>query len=247
MNWRGAITVSGAALLGLVLLGSLWRLQGASPRSLRASDGSVHTVPVRPNWNGVLPDNIADQQLPMVRNPHYGVHVVALGKNGSLWHQFQTGPLNTSGGTPTVPMSDWHCLTPNPKLIFGNAPALATNADGRIELFVGYKPDSLDIWQMYQTDPKNPLAWSTPRAPYCDPAQKSCNECLAKAECRKNFWTDGFVWTTSQQSLWLDPSDHKLRLSWRNFDGHVFEMQQSEPNNSSKWPVGSVMYEYVME
>jgi len=200
----------------------------------------------RLRWNSsVLPDNIANQQLPMVRNPNYGVHVIALGKNGSLWHQYQTGPLNTSTGS--VPMSDWQCLTPDPKTIFGNAPAIALNADGRIELFVGYQNDSLDIWQMYQTDAKNPLAWSAPRAPWCDPSEKPCQDCLAKPECKSTFWTEGYIWTTSQQTLWLNPQDQMLRLSWRNFDGHLFEMTQGAPSNSTKWPLGSIMYEKVME
>merc|ERR1712216_840773 len=110
-----------------------------------------------------------------------------------------------------VPMSQWLCLTPNASLVFGNSPAIALNADGHIELFVGYKNDSLDLWQMYQTDPKDPLAWSVPRAPYCDPAMATCRQCLQKPECKATFWTNGFAWTTSQQSLWLDPKDNLLK------------------------------------
>eukprot|EP00930_Biecheleria_cincta_P090164 TRINITY_DN79502_c0_g1_i1.p1 TRINITY_DN79502_c0_g1~~TRINITY_DN79502_c0_g1_i1.p1 ORF type:complete len:252 (+),score=21.49 TRINITY_DN79502_c0_g1_i1:58-756(+) len=232
MKWR--LSRAFAALLGLLKATAGARIAAEQAESVES------------RWNGsVLPDNIQNQQLPIVRNPHYGAHIIALGANGSLWHQFQTGPLNTSSGT--VPMSDWHCLTPDPKLIFGNSPAVALNADGRIELFVGYKNDSLDLWQMYQTDATNPLAWSAPRAPYCDPSDKSCVACLQKPECKSTFWTDGYVWTTSQQTLWLNPQDKKLRLSWRNFDGHVFEMTQGEPSNSTKWPLGSVMYQNVME
>lgn len=196
----------------------------------------------RPHWNGVLPDNIVDQQLPTVRNPHYGMHVIALGKNGSLWHKFQTGPANMSAAIPYVPMSPWHCLTKDPSLIFANSPAIALNADGRIELFVAYKPDSLDIWQMYQTDPKDPLAWSAPRAPYCDPATSSCRRCLAQPACKATFWSDGYAWTTSQQSLWLDPNDKKLRLTWRNFDGYVYEMVQAAPSSSTHWINNALQY-----
>merc|ERR550514_1112507 len=113
-------------------------------------------------------------------------------------------------------MTEWLLLSPptHPNtsgtdlpLIFGNSPAIALNADGRIELFVGYKPDSLDIWQTYQTDAKNPLAWSTPRAPYCDPSMDSCKQCLKQEACRATFWSSAFVWTTSQQYLWLNPQD----------------------------------------
>lgn len=228
----------GGAFVGLVLLpGS--GLDGYGQHAGRALLG---LKPKQPNWIGVLPDNIVDQQLPMVRTPHYGMHVIALGKNGSLFHKYQTGPTNTSVPWPYVPMSDWLCLTPNPSLKFGNSPAIALNADGHIELFVGYLPDSLDIWQMYQTDPKDPLAWSAPRAPYCDPSTASCLKCLAKPECEATFWSNGYAWTTSQQSLWLNPHDQKLRLTWRNFDGHVYEMTQAKPNDSTTWPVDSLQY-----
>mmetsp|Transcript_658 Transcript_658/g.1531 ORF Transcript_658/g.1531 Transcript_658/m.1531 type:complete len:269 (-) Transcript_658:89-895(-) len=209
-------------------------------------------VPVsRPKWNGVLPDNIIDQQLPMVRNPHYGVHIFALGKNGSLFHKYQTGQPNMSDPMAEVPFTKWLSLTPSTykntsgvalPLIFANSPAVALNADGRIELFVAFQPGSLDIWQMYQTDATNPLAWSAIRAPYCDPAFADCRKCLAEPDCRKQFWSSGYLWTTSQQSLWLDPRDKKLRLMWRNFDGHMYEMPQNEPSKSDLWDEQSLQY-----
>jgi len=212
---------------------------------------SIVTSPTEPSflhkelWHGVLPENIIDQQLPHVTNPHYGLHLFALGRNGSVFHQYQTGPTNTSGPSPFVPMTNWLCLTPSASLIFGNAPTVAMNADGRIELFVGYKPDSLDIWQMYQTDAKNPLAWSNPRAPYCDPAGKECRDCVAKPECAANYWTDGYAWTTSQQYVWLDPDDKKLRLRFRSFTGYLYEMKQAGPSNSSHWPLSFLQYSLV--
>lgn len=199
----------------------------------------------------VLPANIIDLQLPTVRNPHYGMHVIALGKNGSLFHKYQIGNANMSDPEPEVPMSEWLCLTPatfkntsgvERPLIFGNSPAVALNADGRIELFVGFTGDSMDVWQMYQTDATNPLAWSTPRAPYCDPSFSDCRKCLAKPECKANFWSDGYTWTTSQQSLWLDPNDKKLRLTWRNFDGYMYEKVQLAPSKSEHWGTDGLMY-----
>eukprot|EP00928_Gymnodinium_smaydae_P066226 TRINITY_DN49268_c0_g1_i1.p1 TRINITY_DN49268_c0_g1~~TRINITY_DN49268_c0_g1_i1.p1 ORF type:complete len:250 (-),score=33.38 TRINITY_DN49268_c0_g1_i1:69-818(-) len=232
----------GASLVLLVLLPGNVRVDNGKDhrRSLLALESNLRSP--SPNWNGVLPENIVDQQLPSVRNPHYGLHVIALGKNGSLFHKYQIGSTNMSSPVPYVPMSDWICLTPNASLVFGNSPAVALNADGRIELFVGYKPDSLDLWQMYQTDPRDPLAWSEPRAPYCDPAQAPCRQCIKEPNCVKNYWSEGFAWTTSQQSLWLNPDDKKLRLTFRNFDGYVYEMTQGEPSNSDKWPVASLQY-----
>lgn len=187
----------------------------------------------------------------MVRNPHYGLHVFGLGKNGSLFHKYQTGQPNMSDPIPEVPMTEWLCLTPATykntsgvelPLIFANSPAVALNADGRIEFFVAFKPDSLDLWQMYQTDAKNPLAWSKIRAPYCDPSFKDCRVCLASPDCKKQFWSDTYTWTTSQQSLWLDPQDKKLRLTFRNFDGHVYEKMQDAPSKSDHWSSGSLQY-----
>jgi len=224
------------------------KLMGVSMTQLRSSGLPADTAP---HWDGVLPNNIIDQQIPLVRNAHYGVHAVALGKNGSLYHKYQTGPANVSAGVPYVPMTEWLVLTPETykntsgiarPLTFGNAPAIALNADGRIELFVGYAPDSLDVWQMYQTDAKNPLAWSTPRAPFCDPSFADCKKCLAVPACKAQFWSDGYTWTTSQQALWLNTTDNKLRLTWRNFDGHIYEKTQASPSNSTHWGTDGVQY-----
>jgi len=198
-------------------------------------------------WNdSVLPGNVVNQRLTLARNPHYGYHVFALGANGSIWHKFQTGPETTGDfGQPLVPMSAWHCLTPNASLVFANDPAVAPNADGHLELFVAFKPDSLDLWQMYQTDATNPLAWSSPRGPQCacedpDPSKCPwCETCEQDPECSKHYWCNGFPFTTSDVELYLDPKDSKLKLHYRSFDGHFYQMQQSEPNKSDKWKMGN--------
>lgn len=252
--------VLGACLVGVVLLfanekpAERFRHSGRAlmgTQTMRHQSGDRRSFLQEPLWQGVLPDNIIDQQLPTVRNPHYGMHVIALGKNGSLFHKYQTGLPNMSDPMPIVPMTEWRCLTPATykntsgvelPLIFGNSPAIALNGDGRIELFVGFQADSLDLWQMYQTDAKNPLAWSKPRAPYCDPSFPDCQKCLAKPECKAGFWSDGYTWTTSQQSLWLHPSDNKLRLTWRNFDGHLYEKTQQAPSSSEHWTSDALQY-----
>lgn len=240
--------IAGGTLVAVALLGSE---RGSAEQSVHGREliGLRGFPP--PQWVGVLPGNIVDQQLPAVRNPHYGMHVIALGKNGSLFHKYQTGPANTSGPESFVPMTDWLVLTPptyrntsgvDLPLVFGNNPAVALNADGRIELFVGYVADSLDLWQMYQTDAKDPLAWSKVRPPFCDPAFADCKQCVDKPECRAGFWSDGFTWTTSQQSLWLNPVDQKLRLTWRNFDGHMYEKVQTAPSKSDHWHTDGLDY-----
>lgn len=211
----------------------------------------VHTDAVDPLpvvfWNNsVLPPNIVSQRLTVVKNPFYGHHVFALGLNGSVWHKFQTGP-EVDGNLPHIPMSPWHCLTPNSSLIFGNDPAAAINEDGHIELFVAYKADSYDLWQMYQTDARNPLAWTKPRGPTCmcadpDPAKCPwCVDCAQREECMKNYWFPGAPpFTTSDMEVLLNPEDEKLRLYYRNFDGHMYYLQQEAPNKSDKWQVGGM-------
>jgi hypothetical protein len=201
-------------------------------------------------WAGaVLPDNIVDQQLPIVRNPHYGLHIVALGANGSLFHRYQNGTLNHTIAGDELPMTNWICLTPDNTFIFGNPPAIAMNADGRIELFAGDKNGSLDLIQMYQLDATNPLSWSKPRAPWCDalgpPADPECARCSnlpVTDPCYDKFWNTGYVWTTNSQTLWLDPSDKMLKLSWRSFTGEMFQISQKSPSNSKQWAVDSLTF-----
>lgn len=201
---------------------------------------------LNPRWNEtVLPPNIIDIRLPVVKNPNYGIHVFALGANGSIWHKFQTGPVDNSS-IKTMPMSGWHCLTKNATLVWGNDPSVVVNADGHIELFVGLKVDSLDVWQMYQTDPKNPLAWSEPRAPACicedpDPSKCPwCDNCNARPECSKDYWMGWVPFTTSDIETMLDPVDNKVKLHYRNFEGHVYQISQAEPSKSDKWATEAV-------
>eukprot|EP00931_Biecheleriopsis_adriatica_P093999 TRINITY_DN67700_c0_g1_i1.p1 TRINITY_DN67700_c0_g1~~TRINITY_DN67700_c0_g1_i1.p1 ORF type:complete len:274 (+),score=33.74 TRINITY_DN67700_c0_g1_i1:86-823(+) len=196
-------------------------------------------------WNeSVLPPNVVNQTLALAHNPHYGYHVFALGLNGSIFHKFQTGPERNETAGPMVPMSDWHVLTPNASLVFANDPAVAANADGHLELIVAYQTDSLDLWQMYQTDVKDPLAWSVPRGPACacedpDPSKCPwCQDCESRPECSAKYWCTGFPFTTSDLKMELDPSDKKLKLYYRSFDGFMYRMSQRSPSDSKKWDIG---------
>jgi hypothetical protein len=250
-----------AAAIGMGLLGCAMMLNhrmsndNIGERRLLALSGGLARTSMRspPNgWDGPLPFNIIDLKLATVINPNYGMHVFALGKNGSLFHKFQNGTVNQSALIPNIPMSEWHVLTTNASLIFGNDPAVAVNADGRIELFVGYKTDSLGLWQMYQTDPKDPLAWSRIRGPSCmceDPDPNKCPWCAncdARKECYSNYWTSGFPFATSDMELWLDEKDRKLKLAYRSFDGHMYVMSQSEAGKSDHWPIGALQVASIM-
>lgn len=256
---RSAFSFSAGVLVGALALfvattpwdaASTPRRLAAAPRRLSGTPRGLMSLPHHVLWNdSVLPDNIIDQRLPSVVNPNYGLHVFALGKNGSLFHKFQTGPIDmTQLPYPIAPMSEWHCLTPNASKIWGNDPAVEVNQDGHIELFVGFKQDSYDLWQMYQTDPKNPLAWSQERGPtcMCDAVSPTacpwCTNCNERYDCYKNYWLDHAPFTTGDPELIMDKTTGMLNLLFRNFDGHMYRLSQREPNNSTRWSFDSVQF-----
>eukprot|EP00747_Dinoflagellata_sp_TGD_P169223 gnl/TRDRNA2_/TRDRNA2_197637_c0_seq1.p1 gnl/TRDRNA2_/TRDRNA2_197637_c0~~gnl/TRDRNA2_/TRDRNA2_197637_c0_seq1.p1 ORF type:complete len:265 (-),score=24.27 gnl/TRDRNA2_/TRDRNA2_197637_c0_seq1:75-869(-) len=252
-RWLGLALLAAAVCATVLLLAGgpllLQVRQGASaPRRKLLGVAKRRNVGA-PRFNdSVLPGNTISQRLPVVNSPYYGVHVFGLGANGSLFHKFQTGHADMSSDIPFAPMSDWHCLTPNKSLVFGNDPAVALNADGHIELFAGLTKDSYDLWQMYQTDPKNPLAWSKPRGPTCmcdatDPsACPWCMDCNARVECYSNYWLDHAPFTTSDVDIFLDAQTQKLKLLFRNFDGHMYSLEQQKPGDSTRWSNVTVQY-----
>ena len=102
--------------------------------------------------------------LAMAHTVH-GQQLVALGADAQLWHLYTL---------PNGSWSAWHPLTNScPSFnntqrpcVFDSDPAIGVNADGRLEVFVRFH-DNLDMWQIYQTDAKDPSAWSTPRESSC--------------------------------------------------------------------------------
>jgi len=208
--------------------------------------------------NTVLPQNDTfHQQFAMVMNPHYGLHVFARGENSSLFHKFQVGPA--VGGEAN--MSEWHCLTPVPgytsgglkPLIFWEDPTAAINDDGRAEIFIRLTGD-LDLWQLYQTDAKDPLAWTAPRAPAClcnfppctDKGQTKCGvvtQCdNTGLDCDKEdqsqYWGQGAAFPTANMNIMKDPKNGQLTVIFRNFDGQMYTTTQMIPGNSTKYTSG---------
>lgn len=209
----------------------------------------------------VLPQNDTfHQQFAMVMNPNYGLHVFARGANSSLFHKFQTGVYTDVTGT-TANMSEWHCLTPNPgwtsagrkPLIFWEDPVAEINNDGRAEIFIRLTGD-LDLWQIYQTDAKDPLAWTEPRPPAClcnfppcvDKGQTKCgvvSQCdNTGLDCDKEdpnqYWLQGSAFPTANMNMLKDPSDGRLTVYFRNFDGQIYTNSQMEPGNSTLYTSG---------
>lgn len=182
-----------------------------------------------------------------VFNPHYGLHVFATGKNGSLYHKYQTGLDKATG---TANMTDWICLTPNKTQVWWGDPVAALNKDGRIELFVRFLL-YLDAYQLYQTDPKDPLSWSKPRGPVCmcaaaDPTDCPwCMNCVSRPECDSQYYAEQATFPTSNMNL-LRNGEGGLSLVYRGFDGRMYSFKQRKPGNSSKYDL-TVTYDSVFE
>mmetsp|Transcript_14791 Transcript_14791/g.24739 ORF Transcript_14791/g.24739 Transcript_14791/m.24739 type:complete len:225 (+) Transcript_14791:31-705(+) len=199
--------------------------------------------------NSVLdPSHIENQVWAQVFNPHYGLHVFALGKNQSLFHKFQIG--NASKITDSVPFSKWHCLTPNASLTFDTDPAAAVNANGQIEVFARMS-EFIDLWQIYQQDPKDPLSFSKAREGTCMcPAVSPedcpwCISCVADPDCDKQYFSNHAPFPTSAASVLMRP-DRRLQVNFRGFDGQMYGLIQNRSGDPTKYVQGPV-YAAVFE
>eukprot|EP00462_Mataza_sp_D1_P001303 CAMPEP_0175093724 /NCGR_PEP_ID=MMETSP0086_2-20121207/3182_1 /TAXON_ID=136419 /ORGANISM="Unknown Unknown, Strain D1" /LENGTH=186 /DNA_ID=CAMNT_0016366739 /DNA_START=124 /DNA_END=684 /DNA_ORIENTATION=- len=186
----------------------------------------------------------------MVFNPNYGLHVFARGKNASLYHKWQTGPVNSSSGIDNAPMSDWHCLTPNASLTFDTDPTAALNANGQIEIFVRMST-FIDLWQIYQADPKNPDSFLPARegtcmCPFVSPDDCPwCLDCESRPECSKAYFCDHAPFPTSAATV-LMGDDKKLKVMYRGFDGRMYALTQKVAGDPSKYTSG-ITYDSVFE
>jgi hypothetical protein len=129
---------------------------------------------------------------------------------GPMWRISQTAP--SSG------WSDWVSHgRPNglPGYLFKDPPAIATNADGRLELFA---PAAIGVWHIWQTEPNGPWAeWynqvpqSTSGGP--DPAYGSV-ALAPNADGRLEMAFVGFdraiwqIWQTEVNSGWTSPTSY---------------------------------------
>eukprot|EP00466_Bigelowiella_natans_P015648 jgi/Bigna1/85448/estExt_fgenesh1_pg.C_40110 len=180
------------------------------------------------------------QNFAQVLNPHYGLHVFATGKNGSLYHKYQTG---YNRALDVANMTDWICLTPNKTQIwFGRTHSEHTSTD------ILTLPSLL---QLYQTNPKDPLAWSKPRGPTCmcaaaDPNDCPwCNNCTARPECSSQYYLDRATFPTSNMNL-IRNLKGGLDLIYRGFDGRMYSVSQRIPGNSSKYTF-TTTYDSIFE
>jgi len=147
--------------------------------------------------------------LAVAEQPFF-LHVFALGVDGVLYHKYQ--PLHQN------PAANWTNWIPRAKAPMASSwdadPAVTLAADGSLEVFIRQLAD-LDLWQIYQTDPKDPNAWSNPRE--CSCMTMPCNDTNPK-----DFWNSSPVFPTSDISILHTGPNHSPRLFYRGFDGGLY-------------------------
>merc|ERR1719456_1773652 len=161
------------------------------------------------------------QQIAIAHTPR-GVSLFALSVNSTIIYKYQ---LDHS-----AQMSDWQTLAGNKTLKFNGNPAVGVNKDGRIEVFF-QAVANLDMWQIYQKDPKDPTSWSEVRE----------SSCVDYAHgCRKDqfYWVESDagshgvpgtpVFSTSNPVVATNPMDGRLQLFFRCFQGDLFFLQQGK-------------------
>lgn len=173
--------------------------------------------------------------------------VVALGKDGQLWHSYQEAPSGY--------WKRWAPLTsvcPNATDVqrpcsFDADPAIGKNIDGRLEIFARFE-DNLDLWQMYQISADDPTKWTTPREGSCvdedqDTAVWHClKPGLPLKQTYDNYWIiESPVFPTSDVTVLRNETSGKLQVYFRNFEGHLYVVEQLEASNSNKYAVPRIV------
>ncbi|GBG31913.1 Hypothetical Protein FCC1311_081382 [Hondaea fermentalgiana] len=173
--------------------------------------------------------------------------VVALGKDGQLWHSYQE--------LPSAKWKDWAPLTsfcPNATdarrlCKFDADPNIGKNADGRLEIFARFE-ENLDLWQMHQTDPNDPTSWSHPREGSCVDQDQDTSiwHCLEPGmpdvQTTASYWIiDSPVFPTSDISVLRNETSGKLQVYFRNFEGHLYMVEQIEAGASDQYTVPRVI------
>eukprot|EP00746_Dinoflagellata_sp_MGD_P003634 gnl/MRDRNA2_/MRDRNA2_107048_c0_seq1.p1 gnl/MRDRNA2_/MRDRNA2_107048_c0~~gnl/MRDRNA2_/MRDRNA2_107048_c0_seq1.p1 ORF type:complete len:284 (+),score=45.54 gnl/MRDRNA2_/MRDRNA2_107048_c0_seq1:93-944(+) len=259
------------ALIGLIVLGALHVCFQQQPRTgplwghQRAHRGVVpsYTHTILPNGAcnisaedglpAAFPNPDFPTLLPMAINPNYGGHIVATGRDGKLYHKYQTSP--GFGGNWT----NWKCITPDltkvpcsaaPKCNgYDNSPAIAWQPlNGTLVVFVR-QMDDLDIHEMHLADPKNPESWIAMRGPVClcnFPPCQNQTKCGTEANCDNKgvncddpehnpaslrYWNTQPSFPTSELKLLAD-HENKLNLIFRGFDGNLYVSRQMKAGDA---------------
>jgi len=180
-------------------------------RPITAGDG-VRTQPGGSYPNPKLPEGNTTV-FAIAQQDDY-MHVFALGADGALYHKYQM--LNQN---PTANWTAWILRAKAPMQSTWDAdPAVGLASDGSLEVFIRQTVD-LDLWQMYQTDPLNPEAWSAPRE--CTCLTLPCNDTNPD-----HYWNSQPVFPTSDVTILNSGEDGAMRLFYRGFDGAIYVSDQ---------------------
>jgi hypothetical protein len=157
--------------------------------------------------------------------------------------------------TPWVRLTDLCPSKQNPKrkCVFDADPVVGRNKDGRLEVFVRFQ-ENLDTWQLYQTDPKDPTSWTIPRESSCVDQDQDTGiwYCLHDGtpveQSHQHYWiVSNPVFPTSDFAILNDPVDGRLRLWYRNFDGHMYMVEQKVPGQSDAYTAPQLISGVLME
>ena len=200
--------------------------------ALLSSFCSSYPVEVLPEGNTTV--------LAMAHTKAGGQQLVARGADGQLWHLHTLKNGSWSGWAPLTTACPSFNETDRP-CVFDSDPAVAVNADGRLEVFARFKTN-LDMWQMHQTDPSDPTKWSVPRESSCvDQDQNTatwwCKDMPAGkyGQPASAFWVGEPIFSTSNPTAITNPNTGAIQLYFRGFEGHLFEVHQLVPGNSTRY------------
>jgi hypothetical protein len=182
----------------------------------------------------------------------YGQHLIALGANHQLWHIYS---LPNNSWTTWQQLSTY-CPSRNDSkrlCAFDSDPAVGVNTDGRLEIFVRFK-DNLDLWKFDQMNASDPTSFNTPRETSCvDQDQNTALwYCLGEnigiaGSPAKHYWVGQPIFPTSNPTIVNDPSDGRLRLYFRGFEGLLYESHQLTPGNGSRYSTPHLVSSVIIE
>jgi len=206
---------------------------------IQSEDGKKAAFP-KPDFSHVIP---------LAINPNYGGHIVALGRDGKIYHKYQQSKGLSGNWT------GWKCLTPDLTKIpcsaapkcngYDNNPVIAWQPlNGTLVVFAR-QMDDLDIHEMHLADPKDPESWIPLRAPTClcnFPPCQNQTKCGTEANCDNKgvdcddpehsgnspkYWAHQPSFPTSELSL-LPDAQNRLNLYYRGFDGNMYVTTQGK-------------------
>jgi len=174
------------------------------------------------------------------------LHVVALGVDGQIWHTFEERKGKWHPWTPLTTVCPSGRERERPCKFDGD-PVVTRNLDGRLEVFMRFE-ENLDLWQMHQLRANDPNRWSMPRESSCVDQDQETTVwfCLGSGssvnQSSKNYWiVEAPVFPTSDLTALRDEVSGKIQVFFRNFEGHLFMVEQLKAGNSMRYSVPQII------